>query len=97
MQEGKAFFAQNRQMLNEGLQELRNLQKKVKVRPYPDPESEQTGATSSWISGDKNGTPDESFTPTIRKCSIQMFKVANDSQTPEAPQANFNCGKKVMQ
>ena len=109
--DGRAFFASNRQMLNEGLQELRNLQKKVYVKPFPDPAvgagggcgGTPTTAASTWSVTDAamGGDGGATFTPTIRKGTAQLFKVMPDFQlveTPPPPQQQqhpSNSGKKV--
>lgn len=98
--DGRAFFVSNRQMLSEGLQELRNLQKKVYVKPFPDPADEGAGAgaaMSSWNVSD--GAEAEGnvvgFTPTIRSGTVLSYKVTQDTQNTEVQPSNS--GKKGAQ
>ena len=96
--DGRAFFASNRQMLTEGLQELRNLQKKVFVKPFPDPDQGGGGrgaASTSWSVSQEGERNASAFTPTIRTGTAMSYKVTQDTQLTESQPPNS--GKKVRE
>ena len=87
-------------------QELRNLQKQVFVKPFPDPDSTPSEAADPtaalWNVKEDGAAKGEdlgaAFTPTIRKGAAQLFQVTPEAPIVEAqplPPLPSNSGKKV--